>query len=75
MAVRDNGEGIPAELLGRVFERGVSGGGDTGLGLSLCKTIAESHGGAISIRSAQGAGTEVTVTLPVFHERLTALNE
>ncbi|MDR0293424.1 MAG: HAMP domain-containing histidine kinase [Oscillospiraceae bacterium] len=75
IAVRDNGEGVPGELLHRVFERGVSGRGGTGLGLTLCKTIAEFHGGTISLDSLPGKGTEVTVTLPVYQERLAIADE
>ena len=41
----------------------------TGLGLPLCRRLAELHGGSFSIESEQGAGTTVTVLLP--HERLT----
>lgn len=65
MTVSDNGSGIPPELLPRVFERGVTDGG-TGLGLFLCKTVAESHGGKISIASELGKGTTVTFTLPAY---------
>jgi signal transduction histidine kinase len=75
VTVRDNGEGIPDELLHRVFERGVSGGGGTGFGLTLCKTIAESHGGTISLESVRGKGTEVTVALPVYQERMATADE
>jgi signal transduction histidine kinase len=68
--VRDTGTGIPPELLPRVFERGVSGkfgaSGGTGLGLYLCKTGGESHGGRIWIESAPGGGTAVFFTLPVY---------
>jgi signal transduction histidine kinase len=65
VTVSDNGSGIPPELLPRVFERGVTDGG-TGLGLFLCKTVAESHGGKISIASELGKGTTVTFTLPAY---------
>ena len=36
-----------------------------GLGLSICKAIAESHGGSISVSSTQGHGTTFTVELPI----------
>lgn len=63
--VSDNGSGISTELLPHVFERGVTEGG-TGVGLFLCKTVVESHGGTISIESTVGAGTTVIVILPVY---------
>ena len=63
--ITDTGEGIAPELLPRVFERGVSGDGTTGYGLSICKVIIEMHGGKISIESEPGKGTEVFFTLPL----------
>lgn len=65
VTVRDTGDGISAELLPHVFERGISTGG-TGFGLYLCKTIVESHGGRIWIESAPGRGTVVTLALPTY---------
>src|SRR5699024_11333777 len=41
--VSDEGEGIPEHLAGRIFEREVSGGDGTGLGLALARHIAESR--------------------------------
>ena len=70
--VRDNGIGIPAEDVPRVFDRFYrvdkarsreSGG--TGLGLSIAKEIVMRHGGDISIQSRQGRGSTITMTLPV----------
>lgn len=63
--VSDNGSGISPQLLPHVFERGVTDGG-TGLGLFLCKTVVESHGGAIHIESGESAETTVIFTLPVY---------
>lgn len=65
VTVSDNGSGISPKLLPHVFERGVSEGG-TGFGLFLCKTVVESHGGRIQIKSEQGCGTTVTFTLPFY---------
>jgi signal transduction histidine kinase len=66
----DTGPGIPLEVLGRIFDPffttkpEVSG---TGLGLSVSLGIVQSHGGAIDVKSAIGAGTTFTVTLPITH--------
>ncbi|MFI0222139.1 ATP-binding protein [Streptomyces lydicus] len=40
------------------------GTGGTGLGLSIVKSIAEAHGGTVSVRTAPGEGSTFTVTLP-----------
>jgi signal transduction histidine kinase len=65
-AVADTGEGIDADILPRIFERGVSGDGATGYGLSICKAIVEMHGGEICIESGVGAGTTVRFSLPLM---------
>jgi signal transduction histidine kinase len=67
--VADTGTGIPAEHLGRVFERfhrveGSRTGSGTGLGLAIVKHIAEARGGRVAIESTEGAGTTVRVVLP-----------
>lgn len=69
VSVKDSGEGISAELLPHVFERGVSTGG-TGFGLYLCKTVVESHGGRIWIESEPGNGTTVSFALPTYEGQL-----
>ena len=71
LTVTDTGEGIPAENLPRIFERfhrgdtARSGGIHAGLGLAICKTIVDAHGGTIKVTSKHGEGTAVTVRLPV----------
>jgi signal transduction histidine kinase len=63
--VSDNGCGIPAENLSRVFEPlFTTKNFGVGLGLSLVKQIVEIHGGSIAMTSAPGAGTTVTISLP-----------
>jgi len=64
VTVNDDGTGIDAEILPRVFERGVSGKkGGIGIGLAICLDIVKLYGGTINIESAIGAGTKVTVIL------------
>jgi len=65
ISVIDQGTGIPPELLPHVFKRRIAGDGEsTGLGLAICREIAETHGGKIEIESKPGEGTTVTFTLP-----------
>ena len=64
--VIDTGVGMASERLEsmfRPFATGSSGG--TGLGLAIVYRIVQEHGGRIHVRSKQGAGTEVTVRLPL----------
>ena len=71
VAVSDEGRGIPSEnlpLLFRKFSRAQmeEQGGDTGLGLAICKGIVEAHGGRIWAESdGPGLGARFTFTLPV----------
>ena len=73
--VSDQGIGIPADQLEKVFERmyrvehpSVERVGGTGLGLSICKGIVEAHGGSIWIESPDGNGTVCIFTLPLDME-------
>ncbi len=64
----DRGEGIPAENLPHIFEPYFStrkAENATGLGLTVCESIAKAHGGSISVRSELGKGTSVSLYLPV----------
>lgn len=63
--VSDRGSGMDAETLAHVFDRGYSRDGSSGLGLPLCKTIVEEHGGKIWLTSIPGRGTDVFFTLPL----------
>ncbi len=71
--VIDEGVGIAAEDLSRVFERNFRGGAarrhradGTGLGLSIGRALARAHGGEIVIESQLGHGTTVTLRLPLL---------
>ena len=69
--VTDQGIGIPAQEIGRIFERFYRvdparhrSTGGTGLGLSIVKHVAASHGGEVRVWSAEGQGSSFTLTLP-----------
>jgi signal transduction histidine kinase/ActR/RegA family two-component response regulator len=65
-AVRDSGEGFRSEVLPRVFEPFFSRRrGGTGLGLAIVQRVAEEHGGAVTVRNANGGGGIVEVSLPL----------
>ncbi|MEX2156693.1 MAG: HAMP domain-containing sensor histidine kinase [Gemmatimonadales bacterium] len=73
VAVRDRGAGIPPEHLDRIFEPRFTtrefGSGD-GLGLTLVRELAETmFGGTATAKSTLGAGTLVTVVLPIPPQR------
>ena len=78
LIVHDNGIGIPAHELPRVFERGFTGsngrirGGSTGIGLYLCRKLAVFLELELRMDSQEGAGTTVTLTFPA-KENLTKL--
>ena len=69
--VRDNGVGIPSEKMKQLFKieknistRGTSDEAGTGLGLILCKELAEKQNGKISVESLEGKGTSFYFSLP-----------
>jgi len=65
--VSDQGDGIPEELLDKIFEPFVTTkppGQGTGLGLSLVYRIVHDHGGGVTVDSTPGRGTRVSVSLP-----------
>lgn len=79
----DNGIGIPAHELPRVFDRGFTGsngrirGGSTGMGLYLCKKLADSLEMDLRVLSEEGRGTTVLITFParVWEETLQKCKE
>lgn len=65
--VTDNGSGISDDRLGRVFDKLETEGinlSDMGLGLTICKTFIEAHGGTISVKSQLGKGASFHFSLP-----------
>ncbi|HEY2991405.1 MAG TPA: response regulator [Methylomirabilota bacterium] len=73
--IADTGRGIPPEILSRIFEPFFTtkpAGEGTGLGLSLCRSIVEEHGGTITVESVPGRGTTFGVELPVVTPPSTA---
>ncbi|HEX8529465.1 MAG TPA: ATP-binding protein, partial [Cytophagales bacterium] len=72
LAVEDTGAGVPAAKLPYLFDRFYQADASdaraqegTGIGLALTKELVELHGGAIHLHSTEGAGTTVTVRLPI----------
>ncbi len=70
LRVQDTGEGIPPEELSRIFERFYrgdparhTGGGASGLGLAIARSIVEAHGGTLEASSTVGEGTTMTIRL------------
>lgn len=72
LAVRDQGGGIPLEEQSRVFSRLyradnplIQGLGDTGVGLSIARALAEMHGGRIWLESTPGVGSTFKLVIPL----------
>jgi len=73
VAVSDQGRGIPADVVGTIFERRTQGNGAAGngravhgLGLPLCRWIARAHGGDVFVETQQGRGSTFTLRLPAM---------
>ena len=77
ISVSDEGRGVPVERLPHLFRKFHRGdaeevGGDTGLGLAICKGIVEAHGGRIWAESdGPGLGARFTFTVPAVGETAT----
>jgi signal transduction histidine kinase len=71
--VRDDGPGVPANMLGHVFEpfvkgdnaRALKGGGGFGLGLAIARDVAESHGGGVELENRRPHGLTARLRLPL----------
>lgn len=69
VSVCDNGPGIPTELGERIFEPFVTSKREgLGMGLAICRSIVEAHGGALTVTSTPGEGATFTFTLPITGE-------
>jgi signal transduction histidine kinase len=67
ISVRDEGVGIPEEVMSKIFDPFFTTkdvGKGLGLGLSICQSIVQKHGGTVSVESASGRGAVFTVKLP-----------
>jgi PAS domain S-box-containing protein len=72
ISVIDHGRGIPAYLLPTIFDRfrqtqlsDAREKGGAGLGLAICKALAELHGGTLTVQSVESKGTTFTLRLPL----------
>ncbi len=81
IAIKDQGTGIPVDVLPHIFDKffttkkaDKNGQGGTGLGLSMCKDVMESHNGRIRVESAVGHGTKFTLRFPCVSQPSFGLN-
>ena len=66
---QDEGKGLDAAILERIFEPGfTTKAGSPGLGLSVCKKVIEEHGGSITVRSRAPQGSTFSILLPLLGE-------
>ena len=71
LTVSDNGKGVPSDALPYIFDRfyqvddARSGGDESGLGLTIVKSIVEAHGGSVNAESSPGKGTSIKIVLPI----------
>jgi signal transduction histidine kinase len=77
LRVMDTGPGMTSDQLEKAFDRFYQAdaseqrpSGGIGLGLYICRRIAEAHGGTIDLHSEEGKGTEATLRLPLIADRL-----
>ncbi len=82
ISVRDEGQGIPADELDRLFKwfgrtsvRGTEGERSTGLGLAIARRIVEGHQGRMWVESQVGEGSTFYVALPIHPDQALARQE
>ncbi len=63
--ITDNGKGIPDEIKPRIFEKGFSTAGGTGMGLFIAKLLVEAYGGKIEVKDNKPSGAIFEIWLPV----------
>ena len=69
LAVGDNGPGLTADVAARLFEPFVTTKPDgLGVGLAICRSIAERHGGRLTAVPAPGGGLVMTLSLPIAQD-------
>jgi signal transduction histidine kinase len=69
LEISDNGVGISAEDLVRLYDPGFSTSvGGSGMGLTVTQSIVQSHGGEIFVTSRAGIGTTVSIRLPLLEQ-------
>ncbi len=67
ISISDNGIGISSDIKADVFEPFVTSRPQgTGLGLAVVKSVIEQHGGNVDLKSEQGRGTKISLTLPQY---------
>ncbi|HVS11737.1 MAG TPA: ATP-binding protein, partial [Planctomycetota bacterium] len=70
LSVRDQGPGIPAEVLDRIFDPFFTTTRGTGLGLAVSYGIVQAHGGTLSARNDPAGGAVFTLSLPWTRARV-----
>jgi len=71
ISLRDTGQGIPEEYLGRIFDPFFTtkdAGHGLGIGLAVCAQIIHLHDGTIAVQSQPGEGSIFTIRLPIYQE-------
>ena len=76
LVIADNGPGVPQEIRDRIFEPFYTTkktGVGTGVGLSMCQSVVEAHGGKLAISDTPGGGATFTAVLPVRRRKVAAV--